>query len=109
MKLVSRLLFSIVALSALPAALPQSKGDFIVYAGTYTRPNKSKGIYAWRFQPATGKLTPIGLVGETVSPSFLAVHPNRKFLYAVNEVNAGQVTAFAIDAASGSLKLLNQV
>jgi 6-phosphogluconolactonase len=115
MRLISRLLFSIVALSALPSALPQSKGDFIVYAGTYTRPNKSKGIYAWRFQPATGKLTPIGLAGETTSPSFLAIHPNHKFLYAVNEISnykgerAGSVSSFSIDAKTGMLKSLNTV
>ena len=85
MKLVTRLLLAFLALSALPV-VAQNKGEFITYVGTYTRPNKSKGIYAWRFNAATGKLTPIGLVGETASPSFLAVHPNRKFLYAVNEV-----------------------
>ena len=110
-----RLLFSILALSAVPAGFAQSKSDFIVYAGTYTRPNKSKGIYAWRFQAATGKLTPIGLAGETASPSFLAIHPNHKFLYAVNEISnykgekAGSVSAFAIDAKSGMLKTLNTV
>jgi len=91
------------------------KGEYIAYVGTYTQPNKSKGIYAWRFRPDGGKLTAIGLVGETPSPSFLAVHPNHKFLYAVNEISsyegkrAGSVTAFAIDAGSGQLKLLNTV
>jgi 6-phosphogluconolactonase len=108
MKLVTRLLLAVVAISAMPA-VAQSKGEFITYVGTYTRPNKSKGIYAWRFNPATGKLTSIGLVGETASPSFLAVHPNRKFLYAVNEQRAGAVTAFAIDAKTGMLKALNTV
>jgi 6-phosphogluconolactonase len=114
MKLVTRLLLSALALSAMPA-VAQSKGEFIAYVGTYTRPNKSKGIYAWRFVPATGKLTPIGLVGETVSPSFLAVSPDRKFLYAVNEIGnykgekAGSVSSFAIDAKSGMLKPLNTV
>jgi 6-phosphogluconolactonase len=77
--------------------------------GTYTRPQKSKGIYAWRFQPATGQLTSIGLVAETSAPSFLAVHPNQHFLYAVNEVNSGTVSAFAIEPDTGKLKPLNQV
>lgn len=83
--------------------------EWNVYVGTYTRPQKSKGIYAWRFQPATGTLTAGGLVAETTSPSFLAVHPNQRFLYAVNEVNAGTVSAFAIDQPTGKLKFLNQV
>ena len=120
MKLISKLFLSTAALACLmPSGFAQpakaAKGEYIAYVGTYTRPNKSKGIYAWRFQPATGKLTPIGLVGETASPSFLAIHPNHKFLYAVNEISnyegkkAGSVSAFAMDTKTGQLKLLNTV
>jgi len=89
------------------------KGGWIAYIGTYTR-NKSKGIYAFRFQPATGEVTEIGLVAETPSPSFLVVHPNQRFLYAANELDSfqgqktGAVSAFSIDPATGRLKLLNQ-
>lgn len=88
--------------------------DYFMYVGTYTN-KQSKGIYAWQFHPETGKLAPLGLVAETTSPSFLAVHPNRHFLYAVNEVpnykgeKSGAVSAFAIDRASGKLTLLNTV
>ena len=120
MRLISRLFLSAAAfVCLLPNGVAQpakaAKGEYIAYVGTYTRPNKSKGIYAWRFQPATGKLTAIGLVGETTSPSFLAIHPTRKFLYAVNEISnyegkrAGSVTAFAMDTKTGQLKLLNTV
>ncbi len=90
-----------------------SAGSCLVYVGTYTGP-KSQGIYAYRLDLASGKCTPLGLVGEVKSPSFLAVHPNRKFLYAVSEISdldgkpTGGVSAFAIDAASGKLTLLNQ-
>ena len=120
MRLISNLfLFAATLACMLPSGMAQpakaAKGEYIAYVGTYTRPNKSNGIYAWRFQPATGKLTAIGLVGETVSPSFLAIHPNRKFLYAVNEISnyegkkAGSVSAFAMDTKTGQLKLLNTV
>ena len=123
MRLISRLFVSLALLAGLPPsglaqpakAAKAVKGEYIAYAGTYTRPNKSKGIYAWRFHPVNGKVTAIGLVGETASPSFLAVHPNRKFLYAVNEVSnfegkqAGSVSAFAMDTTTGRLKLLNTV
>ena len=120
MRLISKLLLSTTALACLmTSGLVQpanaAKGEYIAYVGTYTRPNKSKGIYAWRFQPATGKLTPIGLVGETTSPSFLAIHPNHKFLFAVNEISnyegkkAGSVSAFSMDTKTGQLKLLNTV
>jgi 6-phosphogluconolactonase len=102
------------ALACLPLSAIAKKGDYIAYVGTYTR-GDSKGIYAYRFDASTGKSTPIGLVAETSNPSFLAVHPNHRFLYAVNENNTfegkpgGSVSAFAIDAASGKLKALNQV
>lgn len=87
-----------------------------MYVGTYTlEGSASKGIYAYRFDPGTGKITPVGLAAETVNPSFLAVHPNHRFLYAVNEVSnykgekSGGVSAFAIDRATGKLTLLNEV
>jgi 6-phosphogluconolactonase len=102
------------ALACLPPTAVARKGEFIAYVGTYTRQN-SKGIYAWRFDATTGKLTSIGLVGESSNPSFLAIHPNHRFLYAVNENNTfegqpgGSVSAFSIDAATGQLKPLNQV
>ena len=89
-------------------------GDYFMYVGTFTN-KQSKGIYAWRFDPKTGKATSLGLVAETASPSFLAVHPNRRFLYAVNEIadyqgkKSGSITAFAIDRASGKLTALNTV
>src|SRR4051812_30655913 len=76
--------------------------EWIAYIGTYTR-GKSKGIYAYRFDAKTGNTTEIGLVAETPNPSFLAVHPNQRYLYAVNELSnyqgqsAGSVSAFEID------------
>ena len=99
---------------ASPLAGAAAKGEWIAYIGTYTR-KISKGIYAYRFAPATGKLTAIGLVAQTEDPSFLAVHPNQRFIYAANEVGtyqgqpAGSISANAIDQATGQLKPLNQV
>ena len=84
------------------------QGGWFAYIGTYTR-QKSKGIYVYRFDSKTGKLSGGTLAVETSNPSFLAVHPNQKYLYAANENNDGMISAFAIDAASGHLKLLNSV
>ena len=95
------------------SAAAAKKGDCLVYIGTYTRQD-SKGIYCWRMD-AAGKLTPLGLAGETVNPSFLAIHPNRRFLYAVSEVanvgseKGGAVSAFAMDRKTGKLTFLNRV
>jgi 6-phosphogluconolactonase len=83
--------------------------DPLVYVGTYTK-GPSRGIYAFRFKTSTGKLTPVGVAAESLNPSFLAEHPNHRFLYAVNEGGgANAVSAFAIDAKTGKLTFLNQV
>jgi 6-phosphogluconolactonase len=110
--LLALLLWTLYAAAADPAP---AKGKYFVYVGTYTEErSKSKGIYAYRFDPTTAEITAIGLVAETVNPSFLAVHPNHRFLYAVNEVSkykgqsSGAVSAFAIDRVTGKLTLLNQ-
>jgi 6-phosphogluconolactonase len=100
----------------LAAASPAPANKYLVYVGTYTEGgSESKGIYAYRFDAGNGEIQSIGLAAKTVNPSFLAVHPNRRFLYAVNEVGnyggqkSGAVSAFAIDAATGKLTFLNQV
>jgi 6-phosphogluconolactonase len=96
-------------------AKPDKGPFYLVYVGTYTTKQESKGIYAYNFNPATGEFTPIGLVAETTDPSFVAVHPNGKYLYAVNEVGdyngekSGAISSFEIDRKSGKLKFLNQV
>ena len=108
--------FSLV-LSAVCAEGPvQQHTKYFVYIGTYTEDgSESKGIYAYRFDSSTTRLAPIGLAAETTNPSFLAVHPNHRFVYAVNEVSnykgekSGAVSAFAIDRPTGKLTLLNQV
>ena len=84
-----------------------------VYVGTYTGP-KSKGIYLFDFDPATGSMTSKGVAAETPSPSFLAIHPSKKYLFAANEVGnfggkkTGSVSSFAIDPKAGTLTPLNQ-
>lgn len=93
------------------AALTMAMGtamaaETLVFIGTYTR-GESKGIYAFKMNDKTGALAPLGVVAETQSPSFLAIHPNGKYLYAVNETNGGSVTAFEIDRATAKLKQLN--
>ena len=94
-------------LAALSTVWAESLG---VYFGTYTQgENSSKGIYRSMLDLDTGRLSEPVLVAEAKNPSFLEIHPSGKFLYAVSEAGgAGSVSAFAIDAASGQLRLLNQ-
>ncbi|MGE3819663.1 MAG: lactonase family protein [Isosphaeraceae bacterium] len=84
-----------------------------VYVGTYTNTG-SKGIYRFDLDLTTGEPSGVTLAAESTSPSFLAIDPGRKFLYAVGEVDkvggkpGGGVSAFAIDPATGALSALNQ-
>jgi 6-phosphogluconolactonase len=88
---------------------PQTR-DFFAFVGTYTTKTQSKGIYAFRYDATSGKLTSLGVAAETPDPSFVAIHPSGKFLYAVNEAGkASFVTSFALDAKTGKLTQLNQV
>ena len=81
----------------------------LLYIGTYTR-RGGKGIYVTRFDTETGQIGEVTLAAEASNPSFLALHPNLPILYAANELaeGGGQVSAFAIDNATGSLEFLNQ-
>jgi 6-phosphogluconolactonase len=105
---------ALLATRATPQSAAAANGDQLVYIGTYTG-EKSKGIYAFWFDSATGAMTPIGLAGEVTNPSFLAIHPNRRFLYAVSEVasfegkKVGAVSGFSIDRPTAKLTLLNTV
>ena len=88
------------------------------YVGSYTGAigagSNGEGISLFDMDGQTGELTPHGLAAKTPNPSWLALHPSQKYLYAVNEIadfqgNSGSVSAFAIDSASGNLTLLNAV
>ena len=86
----------------------------LMYVGTYTK-ETSAGIYAFRFDPATGQAEPLGLAAQARDPSFLALHPNGSYLYAVSETDdfdsagSGSVQSFAIDPESAALQKLNEV
>jgi 6-phosphogluconolactonase len=108
------LLVALAAIAASAVAAPAVKpGPATVYVGTYTD-GASHGIYRLSFDPATGAMTEPVLAVETKNPSFLALHPNGRFLYAAGEVSSfegaktGVVSAFAIDPKTGDLTLLNQ-
>jgi 6-phosphogluconolactonase len=93
--------------------------DTLVYVGTYTGP-KSKGIDLFWLRTDGNDvsqnitLVPLGLAAETPNPSFLALDAKRRLIFAVNEVSnfggkpTGAISAFAIDPATGKLKLINQ-
>jgi 6-phosphogluconolactonase len=72
------------------------------YIGTY-----SGAIRVSTLNLETGALSAPTVAASIGDPSFLALTPDRKFLYAVNE-GGGTVGAFSVNPTSGALKLLNQ-
>jgi 6-phosphogluconolactonase len=108
------IIFLLLLFLATAASAFAADSKYLFFVGTYTGKG-SQGIYSYRFDPASGTATPLGLAAESPNPSFLVADPRGRFLYAVNEVNdfngspTGGVSAYAIDRATGKLKLLNQV
>jgi len=89
--------------------------DIRVYVGTYTR-GESKGIYSFTLDSETGMPSKPNLAAELVNPSFVAISPDQRFLFAVNEVSepskpggrgVGGVTSFKLDKATGELNKIN--
>lgn len=111
--LLPLLIWALAATTFAPALHAQAPTKMRVYLGTYTGKN-SQGIYLSTLDLATGSLSKPELAAETTSPSFLAIHPSGKYVYAVGEIadfqgkKAGAVSAFAVDPHSGKLKLINQ-
>ena len=106
--LLASLLSVVISGLGTAAAYPAGPDKFWVFVGTYTD-GKSKGIYRMVLDTASGKLSEPALAAELDNPSFLAVHPTRKYLYAVNETSGvGAVTSFGLDPKSGELTKLNQ-
>jgi 6-phosphogluconolactonase len=90
----------------------------LAYVGTYTgiagSGSNGEGIYLFEMDVLTGELSHRKLAAKIENPSWIAIHPSKKYLYAANEIsnyngNSGSVSAFAIDSASGDLSPLNTV
>ena len=110
-----------LVLASVAAAQVGAKGEpepprarLRVYVGTYTG-STSRGIYKVELDAATGAVVAgPALAGHSENPSFLALHPSGRLLYAVNELpsfrgrSTGAVSAFTVDPTTGSLTLLNQ-
>ncbi len=90
-----------------PGTAAAHAAQFLMYVGTYTGKG-SKGIHLYRFDAANGGLQALGLAAELGNPTFLAIHPQKRHLYAVGEARGGSVNAFAIAPGTGELTFLNR-
>jgi 6-phosphogluconolactonase len=104
----------ILSASILLLSLSGFTQKYYLIVGTYTQngntQNGSKGIYVYQFDAATGTVKPVSTV-PTDNPSYLALAPGGKFLYAVNETDGakpGGISAFSFDKTTGQLKFLDK-
>ncbi len=99
--------------------------DIYVYVGTYTEAikfgtgqilqGKGEGIYLYKLDLSDGRLTFVSKTPGVVNPSYLALAPSGKYLYAVNELKefngkaSGAVSAFTVESGTGRLNFMNQL
>jgi 6-phosphogluconolactonase len=74
----------------------------LLFLGTYTAKGTSQGIYSVRLDDATGALSAPTLAAAATDPAWLALSPDRKYLYAIHG-SAAQARGFAVDSAAGKL------
>lgn len=121
-----KVLRTTVAAAAIAAALGSADAAYAAraYIGTYTpdpadpstgAANHGEGIYLVNVDDATGAPSNPKLVAKSLSPTWVVLSADHRFLYAANEIasygpnKSGSVSAFAVDPASGGLKQLNVV
>lgn len=86
----------------------RSQSTIYAYIGTQTD-STSEGIYVYRMNPATGELEHISTTAGGINPTYLAIGPSQRYLYAANTIEGeGLISAFAIDPHTGQLTFLNQ-
>ena len=103
MKITVSLLFLFIAVCS-------SAQKFYLFIGTYTAKD-SKGIYVYLFDASTGTIKWISNTDSAANPSYLAIAPNQKYVYAVNEThgeNGGTVSAYSFDRTRGKLNFINR-
>jgi 6-phosphogluconolactonase len=91
------------------ATVSISTAEPLVFVSAFASGEKA-GIHAFGFDSDKGMLKPLHRTTEIQSPFFIAVSPDRKFLYSIDEFGSKDnfVTAFAIEGRGGDLRALNR-
>lgn len=90
----------------------ENNQPYTLYIGTYTEPphveeSRKEGVYQVKMDPTTGHLEIVRAIQAGPNPSFIALHPNGKFVYVANELPEGSVSSLAMDPKSGDLHIIN--
>lgn len=106
-KLHLAVLFTLVAFSA----FGQSDSKVFLFVGSFTSGEATEGIIVYDFNTDDGKLTEVEREDDLINPSFIAISPNGKYLYACTETRLdrhGSVSSFKIDSLTGKINFLNK-
>jgi 6-phosphogluconolactonase len=109
--LLASLVFGLAVVPGV-AADPSAADTISVYVGSYAKAAEP-GIHHFKLDLATGALTAAGSTSGVANPSFVAVSPDKKYLYAIGEAplpgkKGGAVASFSIDEKTGGLTLLSE-
>ena len=111
---ISRLtrVFAFAAFAALAAPNLTPAADPLVFVTAFA-PGEKGGIHAYEFDTKAGTLKPLRRTAGVENPFFLALSPDRKFLYSIHAKQFGgkeneQVAAYQVVGRTGELKLLNR-
>lgn len=95
-------LFAMLSLGV--ATVRAADANPFVYIGGY-----SNTVTCFEFNPENGELKQLSTSDCGKNPTYLAIHPSRKFVYAANEIDPGKITSYSIDPKDGKLTLINEV
>jgi 6-phosphogluconolactonase len=106
------LALALAALAAIAVSRPVSAADPLIFITAFG-PGEKGGIHAYELGTETGSLKPLHRTAGAENPFFLALSPDRKYLYSIHAKQFGgseneQVAAYAVVGRTGELKLLNR-
>ena len=110
---MNKLLIVLTAVLFLMACQKEKEVMHTFFVGGYTLASfnaEGKGIYSCTLNSTTGEMTLDHVFENAANPSYLAVHPNKKFLYSVNETGGDQpgfVSAYKI-LEGDTLEFINE-
>jgi 6-phosphogluconolactonase len=117
---IKHILVTGLLISAFSIVSAQTNHNVFAYVGTYTEKmswvkGQGEGIYLFAFDTVRGNLSQIDVNTGIVNPSYLIIHPNGKWLFAVNETEGdaqnpnGCISAFRIVPDTHKLEFINKV
>src|SRR5262245_25887393 len=106
------LAFALAALAMIDAPRLAAAADPLVFVTEFA-PGEQGGIHVYQLSTKDGRLKSLRRTAGAENPFFLALSPDRKYLYSIHAKQFGgkeneQVAAYQVVGRTGELKLLNR-